>query len=133
MNRLVVCTCCSFLIATFAGCGDGKASVQGAVTFDGQPVKAGSIVFVSTEPLVREGAPIVDGTFKTRVPPGTYKIELNAKRVTGTRKQKGFDGREEELELTGELFPERYNAKSELTEVIKPGNNTITLDLKSKK
>ena len=51
----------------------------------------------------------------------------------GVRKQKGFDGAVEEIELKDEMFPEWYNMKTELSEEIKPGSNTIKLDLKSKK
>jgi hypothetical protein len=132
MHHLATGFICLFLLACAAGCGDSKGEVRGTVSFDDQPVKKGAITFVSTgEPLIREGAVIVDGSFTTRVPPGTYKIELNARRVTGTRTQKGFDGTDEVLELTEELFPERYNSKSELIEVIKAGENVVTLKLKS--
>jgi hypothetical protein len=115
-----------------AGCSDGKSSVSGSVTLDGRPVASGAITFVKRGgEVVREGAIIKDGAFQALVPPGTYKLELNGQKVTGTRKQKGFDGKDEEVQLTEELFPERYNAKSNLTQEIKPGSNTVKLDLKN--
>lgn len=118
---------------TLAGCGEDKGTVEGTVTFDDQPVANGTITLVKADgDPVREGAVIKDGRFTAKAPPGRYKIELNGKKVTGTRKQKGFDGKTEELEITEELFPERFNTKTELTEEIKPGANTIKLDLKSK-
>ena len=67
------------------------------------------------------------------VPPGKYKLELTGRKVVGKRKQKSFDGTDEELEVTEELFHERYNIKSELSKEIKPGSNTIKLDLKDAK
>src|SRR5439155_261569 len=80
---------CALLI----GCGDNTSSVSGTVTFDNQPVTSGTITFVKSEgDLVREGAIIKDGTFQAHVPPGNYKIELNAQKVVSKRKQKGFDG-----------------------------------------
>jgi hypothetical protein len=132
MPRTIFCACSLFLIAFVSGCGDGKSTVHGTVVFDGTPVKTGSIVFVSAEGGVREGAVIGDGAFATRMPPGTYKVELYAKRVIGTRTQKGFDGKDEVVENTEPLFPDYYSTKSELTEVIKPGDNVLTLNLKSK-
>jgi hypothetical protein len=122
------------MLVTFLGCSDGKSVVTGTVTMDGQPVASGAITFIKTEgELVREGAVIQDGNFRASVPPGTYKLELSGQKVVGKRKQKGFDGKDEEVELTEELFPEQYNTKSELTEVIKPGKSTMKLDLKSGK
>jgi hypothetical protein len=133
MSRLAVVLLCLSILPLLAGCSDGKGIVKGTVTFDETPVSKGIITFVSTEgPLVREGAVIVDGMFTATVPPGAYKIELNAQRIVGKRVQKGFDGNDEELPLTEELFPDRYNAKTELTEVIRPGENTIRLDLKDR-
>jgi hypothetical protein len=64
------------------------------------------------------------------LPTGKYKLELNGQKVVGKRKQKAFDGSDEEVDLTEELFPPRYNSQSELIEDIKAGANTIKLDLK---
>jgi hypothetical protein len=119
-------------LAAILGCGDGKSTVSGTVTLDSRPVTSGTITFVKQDgDLVREGAIIKDGSFQAQVLPGQYKIELNGQKVVGKRKQKGFDGSEEEVEITDELFPERYNIKSELREEIKAGANTLKLDLKS--
>jgi hypothetical protein len=126
--------CAALSVVLVVGCGDGKSSVNGTVTMDGQPVASGAITFIKTEgEMAREGAIIQDGSFRANVPPGTYKLELQGQKVVGKRKQKGFDGKDEEVELTEELFPERYNTKSELREVIRPGQGTLKLDLKSGK
>ena len=91
------------------------------------------VTFVKAEgELVREGAVIQNGAFQAAVPPGKYKIELNAQKVIDKRKQKGFDGKEEEVEVTGELFPPQYNSETELIEEIKPGSNTLKFDLPKK-
>ena len=134
MFRIAVYTLGLFVCAVLTGCGDGKSNVTGTVTFDGQPVKSGSITFVKSEGgQVREGAVIKDGSFETSVPPGKYKIEITAQKVTSTRTQKGFDGKDEVIELTAEMIPEWYNKKTELTEEIKSGATTLKFDLKSKK
>lgn len=122
---------CVFLLVFFTGCGSGKQIVTGTVTLDGEPVTNGVITFVSSEgELVREGAIIKDGHFQTHVPPGKYKVELSGRKVVGKRKEIGFSGAEEELEITEELFPEKFNTTSELSEEIKSGSNTIKLELK---
>jgi hypothetical protein len=104
------------------------------VSLDGQPVDNGTITFVSAEGgnLIREGAIIRSGMFEAAVPPGNFKIELNSQKVVGKRTQKGFDGKDETLEISEEVFPGRYNVNTELTQEIKPGSNAIQLDLKSK-
>lgn len=116
-----------------SGCSDGKAKVTGSVTFDGQPVTSGVVTFVRKEgQLVREGAVITQGSFQAVLAPGTYQVELNGQKVSGTRKQKGFDGKDEVLEITEELFPDRYNLKTELVAEIKPGQNTLKFETKAK-
>ena len=105
-----------------------KGTVQGTVSLDGQPVASGAVTFVQSESqMVREGAVITNGTFTATLAPGNYRVELNGQKVVGKRKQKGFDGKDEEVEITQELFPERYNVKSELTATVKPGPNPLKL------
>lgn len=130
LSRLPI-FCCWLALA---GCGDGKATVNGVITMDSTPVASGVVTLVKDgSPVVREGAIIKDGAFQIRLAPGTYKLELTGQKIIGKRKQKGFDGQDEEVELTGELFPERYNLKSELTQEIHPGKNEVKLDLKGTK
>ena len=132
--RLRFALACFAGLASVVGCGSDKSSVSGTVTFDSQPVASGMITFVKSDgDVVREGAIIKDGAFQAEVPPGHYKIELNAQKVVRTRTQKGFDGKDEEDQITEELFPERYNVKTELSHDIKPGSNTVKLDPKSGK
>jgi hypothetical protein len=128
------CIAAALALPLLVGCGDGKASVNGTVTLDAQPVASGVITFVKVEGnLAREGAVIKDGAFQAALLPGRYKLELTGQKVVGKRKQKGFDGADEEVELTAELFPAHYNTRSDLTQDFKPGPNTLKLDLKTTK
>ncbi|HEX4608746.1 MAG TPA: carboxypeptidase-like regulatory domain-containing protein [Urbifossiella sp.] len=122
-------------LVPLAGCGgDGKVAVAGTLTLDGQPVANGTVTFVKSEGgAIREGAVVRDGAFEVKLPPGRYRIEVNGQRRTGTRKQKGFDGKEEEIPLTEEMFPARYNTKTELNEEITSSTKPLKLDLKSSK
>jgi len=109
------------------------STASGTVTMDGEPVPKGMITFVKQDgDVAREGAIIADGRFVAKLRPGEYKIELNSQKTTGTRTQKGFDGKDEVVEMTAELFPERYNAKTTLTTKIGPGPNTVNLEAKAK-
>ena len=129
LRTLLLLACC----LTLLGCSDGKSSVHGTVTLDGQSVARGSVTFTKQgSELVREGAVIQDGGFHAVIPPGTYKLELNGQKVVGKRKQKAFDGSDEEVEITEELFPQRYNTQSQLIQEIKSGANAVKLDLKSR-
>jgi len=131
--KRVTAVCALFVLTCVAGCGDGKGMVTGTVTLDARPIRNGMITFVSIDdgPLIREGAVITDSAFKTRVPPGKYRVELSAQEPKGSRKQTGFDGKEEVIVIQEEIFPEHYNTHSELTEVITPGENVLNLNLKS--
>jgi hypothetical protein len=113
------------------GCAKGPSTVSGTVTLDGQPVATGAITFVK-DGLPQGGAVITGGSFQAQVAPGTYRLELSGSKVTGKRTQKGFDGKDETIETTEELFPEKFNTQSILTEEIKPGENALKLDLQSK-
>src|SRR5437764_870067 len=134
MKRFAVCVLLLVFVAGLAGCGDEKGTVHGTVMFDGKPVENGSVTFVKTEGgAVREGAIIKDGTFQARMAPGKYKVEVTGKKVLGKKIQKGFDGKDEEVEDNEELFPERYNTATELTAEVIPGKNEVKLELHSKR
>lgn len=132
MNRVLVSVLGFGLCAALCGCGGGSAEVSGTVTFDGHPVQTASLVFAPDGGGNKEGAVATDGRFTAKLPPGRYKIEVRASKAVGKRKQRGFDGKEEEIELTEEFIPARYNAKTELAETFTSGSNTVALDLKSK-
>jgi len=121
------CLCLVVLV----GCGSGTSSVSGTVSLDGQPVKSGSITFVSTKSDAREGAVIQDGKFQVELPPGKYRLELSGQKVVGRRTQKDFEGKDETLEVTAELFPAKFNINSQLIEEIQSGSQLLPLDLKS--
>src|SRR4029079_17294443 len=72
------------LLVVRAGCGREKPTLDGTVTLDGEPLASGSVLLVKTDGgLVREGAGIKDGAFQVKLPPGTYRVEINARKVVG--------------------------------------------------
>lgn len=117
---------------SLSGCGGtGQVEVEGDVSYDGQPIKAGSIAFIADGgPGPNGGAAIIDG--KYRIPadigpkPGRYKIDIRWAKPTGSS-FKSESG--EMVENTKEGLPDKYNVKTELREEVKAGKNVIHFNL----
>jgi len=120
-----------------AGCGSSsdRTALEGAVTFDGEPLPKGSITFLpqSGTSGPAAGGKIEDGRFEidreggTFV--GTFAVKITATRKTG-RKVKTLIG----TVVDGEeqYVPARYNSQSELTaEVTAEGPNRFEFALDS--
>ena len=124
------------LLLSLAGCeSGGRKGLTGTVTFDGQLLPDGRIVFrpqsgtegPSAGGLIQEGKFAVSSSEGVVV--GSYRVEIEAGRSTGRQ----------ELDETGRLvdqveqyIPTRYNRQSELTvEVTDSGPNEFTFDLMS--
>ncbi|MEX0793790.1 MAG: hypothetical protein WD045_11685, partial [Pirellulaceae bacterium] len=60
-------------VAGCGGGGDSKLDVSGNVTYDGQPVEEGEILF-TVAGFATEASRISDGHFSVRVPPGPAKV-----------------------------------------------------------
>ena len=124
------------VVVATTGCtpDDGRRSVSGTVTYQGEPVREGNIrlspVKGTSGPVT--GARIEDGTFRTpRVDSpftGTYRVEITASRKTGrTIRRPPLHLEEEEYE---QYLPVRYNKQSELTmEVTSDGDNEFNFAL----
>jgi hypothetical protein len=121
------------LASLVAGCGGtDQLEVQGTVSYDGQPVKAGAIAFVpAANQGLSAGGTVLDGKYHipAHIGPktGAYRVEIRWAKPTG-KKIKSETGAT--LELTEEGLPAKYNDQSELTAELKPGSNTVNFDLK---
>jgi hypothetical protein len=117
------------LAVPIVGCGDGGPSrekVSGTVTFDGQPLESGEILF---KPAggggTPEGGPITNGKFEFRAVPGEKRIEISATREDA---KPAADG----LPNYVSFIPVRYNSQSTLSESVeKGGKNVFAFELKS--
>jgi hypothetical protein len=125
---------CCLLSCFMVGCGSGSTgpqtyAVSGTVTFDGQPVKSGDILF---EPEAKgespDGGKITDGKFSFRAKQGKMKVKISASREVPGKTTKGAMG--EEIVTKEDFIPERYNATTELSETVKTSGNTFTFALK---
>jgi hypothetical protein len=129
----------TFALVFSAGCDSGflpRASVRGAITFDGQPVDNGAIAFLPAGDIkgehVRSGGQIVDGKYAidaTRGPnPGTYRVEVFWNKKTGRKVPSGDPPNIKDE--TKQILPWKYNVRSVLTVEVQPGRNTLDFDLK---
>ena len=128
MATYVVIAFACLLIAC-AGCGKRDLSISGAVTFDGQPVDEGSIVF---EPADGKG-PTVGGTIESgrysvtsaaEVLPGAKVVRITAVRTTGRRFEAGPPAPPGTMVDEVETYlPAIYNEESRLTCEVTSGAN----------
>ena len=107
---------CSMLL--LAGCPGPAApenqTVTGTVTFDGEPVAEGEIVFRDTDGQTRScGGQIVDGTYSFEASPGSKKVEITALRVVPGKMDTSNPG--QEVPLKEPYIPAKYNTESTLT------------------
>src|SRR5262245_24500941 len=134
-GRLVTMPACMLFVAlaATAGCGGGRASVDGTVTLDNVPVDGGMIYFFPDVGKADNGhAEIKDGKYSLASgqgpPPGNYRVEIVWHKKTG-KQVVGSDPPNKEEE-TIQVIPEKYNKSSELKVEIKAGSNTHDFPLK---
>lgn len=114
----------------FTGCGhDGPVTypVSGQVTFDGQPVAEGEIVFRAAGGAEASwGAKIKDGAYAFESTAGAKRVEITAHRkIDVPPSPSGEGGVNYQMYL-----PEKYNAATELTaEVTADGANAFDFAL----
>lgn len=93
---------CTFLVPLLVvlplvGCGNRPTVVHGTVSVAGQTPGSGEVRFIpiegTTGPI--NAGPIISGSYKIEgrggVPPGTYRVEIVAKKKTG-RKVRQYNG-----------------------------------------
>ena len=111
------------VMIALAGCGGSGPKtydVSGTVTFDGQNVPTGEIMFIPDDKSVGpvEGK-ITDGKYTAKVREGKNRVEIRASRAVPGKK--GPMGNEDFLEP---YIPKKYNEKSTLTADVGDGKTT---------
>ena len=110
-----------------AGCGDGKPQkykLSGTVTYEGQPIPEGSIMFMASDLRGQpETAQISNGKYSVDVTPGQKKVVVEASKFVGPEdKTMGVRPRDQYL-------PNKYNVDSTLTREVKPQDDVYDLTL----
>lgn len=139
MRKLVVVVFAilALLLPAASGCAKKKpppvAEAEGEITYNGEPVKAGIISFLSEEAAGRAtgGAAVVDGKYRlyreVGLPPGKYRIEIRWGKPTGEKKKDVGYG--QSPDVIAEALPDKYNSESILTAELQEGANTIDFHL----
>jgi len=121
-------TALPFFVLAVSGCGpgDGKVLVNGSVTFDGNPMPDGYVIFTPQGGGTPVAGPIRDGKFAFSAPPGIHRVEIEASRFVGPKNPiMGLQAREQ-------YVPSRYNSASTLRQEVKPqGTNVCDFTLSS--
>jgi len=117
------------------GCGTGEIAVHGTVTFDGNPIPDGSIIFESEDgktPSV--GGQIMNGKYEFVGPPegvGKKIVRIRAIRKTGRQIEAGPPApKGTKVDETEVFIPPIYGEKSTLTAELKSGSNEYDFALK---
>jgi hypothetical protein len=117
------------------GCQKGPAigTVRGEVTFNGQPLKDGRILFTPIDGQGQTGgATITDGKFTASMPVAKMKVAINANRVIGKKPVYEGDPKSPLMDVVEELIPPRYNVNTELETDVKEGEQTVKYELKGR-
>jgi hypothetical protein len=106
-------------VTMIAGCEkQSRKSVSGSVTFDGQPVGTGQIVFEPTSAGRLGIAQISNGRFVMPAvqgpTAGKYVVRITSNRATGRKVQAGR-GDKTLVDQYEQFIPAKYNEQSQLT------------------
>ena len=123
-------------LVLISGCGDSRRqSVEGTVHLDGVPLDRGAITFfpLSGTDGPAAGSNIDSGKFRVDAHKGTFagtfRVEIAKYDIIPGEFMAGKDG---PVPIQGNILPERYSTKSELTTEIKAGEkNQLHFDLES--
>jgi hypothetical protein len=127
--------------ALLAGCGpgvEGRYPVCGKVTYNGEPIANGSIVFVPADPdaggMIRAGGTITDGQYeipaKYGAYPGSHQVEIVWLKPTGRKIT--ADDPPVQLDERVNVIPAKYNKQTELVVEIKREENVFDFALAGK-
>lgn len=114
-------TLLSIVIAiAVTGCDSGPAefAVTGEVTFNGEPLKEGLILFEPTDGTGdSHDASIKDGKYSANVTAGDKLVRITANEVVGQKK--AYDTPDSPMvDITKEIIPPKFNRQSKLTATI---------------
>lgn len=126
-SKLGVVVLFALVAVLLSGCDASVVNVRGNVTFNGEPVPTGDIVFRGDEKT--EGGKIVDGKYELEVASGLSRVEITAYRETGKIDRSNPGSESPEIEM---YIPEEYNVRTTLTADTSSGENTFDFDLRSK-
>jgi len=128
MTNRITATLAACLIAIAAGCGtDGIVKVAGDVSFKGQPIEKGEIIFTSTDGKQSIASAIANGRYEAEVPPGSHKVQISAYRDVPGKVDRSNPG--EEVPIVEMYIPSQYNARTSLEARIDSNTDQLNFPL----
>jgi len=130
------------LAAVVIGCGRGdglqRVVLNGAVSYGGEPVTDGTILFVPCDGTTgpSTAVKIVDGRYRADsnggIPLGTYRVEILAYRKNTAGRQPLGPAPQMNSSLHAnapqQYLPEKYNVRSQLKTTVEAGSKSATQD-----
>ena len=113
MPRLPVHVLLAVAVAFLVGCGDGRATVSGKITFNGEPVSRGAITLIPRDGKGQSvGGPVEGGSYLIRdVLPGEKTVQIIA--IYSLGQKPAEDG--SAVEVMGDLLPASWGPESRQT------------------
>ncbi|WP_166823626.1 hypothetical protein [Thalassoroseus pseudoceratinae] len=128
-------TTLSLALLIILGCGSAPegpetVSVSGEVTFDGEPVESGDIIFRPQTGSGRSYAgKIENGSYQFEVESGEKRVEITAHKGSGQMDDSNPD---EATEILHQYLPSQYNADTNLSASVgQDGESGLDFELKS--
>jgi len=117
------------------GCGPGRGDLSGKVSFEGKPLKIGSVNVLGQDGLPKGAQISPDGTYKVAdIQAGTVKIQVTSLDPASTQPAVRIPGSGTTKADSSGWFPipDHFGdfEKSKLTFELKPGPNTLDIELK---
>ncbi len=130
VRPLLVLLVPTLLLVGCAPSGPPMYTVTGTVTFDGQPVAAGDILFRDATGQTRSYAgKIVNGEYSFESSPGSKIVEITAMRDVPGKVDTSNPG--EEVPLREQYIPAAYNTETTLTADISADSRSADFSLTS--
>lgn len=129
MRSLPLRVFAALLALSVASCGPKIGTVSGTVSYDGQPIPDGYLVFQPVGPGKGFGVKVTQGLYQVTAPYGQYMVRITAEKLVPFGG--GVDMYGEKVQLQ-QYIPEKYNVNSTLTAEI-PSTGPVDFDLKSNK
>lgn len=136
-RNLLVAVVMAVAIGFCLGCGGQGTTVEGNVTFDGQPVEKGSITLEPADGLgPAAGGTITSGKYRldsmSGLVPGEKIVRISAVRSTGKKIEAGPpEPPGTKVDEVQQFIPAKYNDQSTLKVQIAGGHGKHNFDLKS--